>query len=306
VFRRTLAVITLMPMNGLTGPPAMRAEAMFSAADAYERLMGKWSRELAPLLVKFARVRDGASVLDAGSGTGALTASLSAVAPATRVVGIDRARSYVAFARMCHPEDRVEFEVGDVRHLRFIDGRFDWTLSLLVLNFIPQPATALEEMIRVTRPGGTVAAAVWDYGEGMEMLRAFWDEAVALDPASDARDERHMRLCRKGELAAFWRKHRLQDVSEEMLTIRTRFSSFDHYWSPFLEKQGPAGAYLGALDPGGRRELRLRLRKRLLGDGPDRAIVLAARAWAVRGLVPSRDSSVPLRRGTHTRARMKE
>ena len=144
-------------------------------------------------------------------------------------------------------------------------------------------AKALDEMIRVTRPGGTVAAAVWDYGQGMEMLRVFWDEAIALSPAMDARDERHMPLSRKGELAALWRAHALQDVVEETLTIQTRFVSFDDYWSPFLEKQGPAGEYVASLPAGERDQLRLRLRRRLLGDGPDRPIVLAARAWAVRG-----------------------
>ena len=132
-----------------------------------------------------------------------------------------------------------------------------------------------------------MAAAVWDYGQGMEMLRVFWDEAIALAPAMDARDERHMPLSRKGELAALWRVHGLQDVVEEPLTIQTRFISFDDYWSPFLEKQGPAGEYVASLRRAGEQDqLRLRLRKRLLGDGPDRPITLDARAWGVRGIVP--------------------
>jgi hypothetical protein len=125
----------------------------------------------------------------------------------------------------------------------------------------------------------------------MEMLRVFWDEAVALHPAAAVRDERHMPLCRKGELGVLWREHRLLDVSEEALTVGTRFSTFDDYWSPFLGKQGPAGAYVAALAASEREQLRLRLRRRLLGDGPDHPIVLAARAWAVRGIVPSRASS---------------
>ena len=104
----------------------------------------------------------------------------------------------------------------------------------------------------------------------------------------DARDERHMPLCRKGELAALWREHRLQDVAEEALTIETRFASFDDYWSPFLEKQGPAGAFAATLTSSDREQLRLRLHRRLIGDGPERPIVLRARAWAVRGTVPSR------------------
>lgn len=259
---------------------------MFSAADAYERFMGRWSRALAPLLVKFAGVRDGDDVIDVGSGTGALTAAVVAAAPSSRVIGIDPAATYVALAQSRHPVDRVRFEVGDAQRLRFLNASFDRTLSMLVLNFVPDPAKALDEMIRVTRPGGTVAAAVWDYGQGMEMLRIFWDEAIALTPARDARDERHMPLSRRGELAVLWRHHGLQDVSEETTTIQTRFLSFDDYWSPFLEKQGPAGEYVAALSTSEQDQLRLRLRRRLLGDGPDRPITLDARAWGVRGVVP--------------------
>ena len=261
-------------------------DVMFSAGDAYERFMGRWSRQLAPLLVRFAAVRDGDVVLDVGSGTGALTAAVAAAAPSSRVVGIDPAEAYVASAQARHGGELIRFEVGDAQQLRFPDRDFDRALALLVLNFIPSPAKALDEMVRVTKSGGIVAAAVWDYGGQMEMLRVFWDEVVALDRASDARDERHMPLSRQGELAAFWGKHGLRDVSEQAITIETRFPSFDDYWSPFLEKQGPAGAYVAALSPAEREELRMRLRRRLLRGGPDGPIVLAARAWAVRGTVP--------------------
>jgi SAM-dependent methyltransferase len=260
--------------------------SMFSAGDAYDRFMGRWSRELAPLLVRFAGVRDGDAVLDVGSGTGALTAAVAAAAPSSRIVGIDAAAPYVAFAQARHLGAQVRFEVGDAQQLRFADGSFDRTLSLLILNFIPDQGKALNEMIRVTRPGGTIAAAVWDYGHGMEMLRIFWDETIARDPAMDARDERHMPLCRRGELAALWRELGLHDVSDEVLTIETRFSSFDDYWAPFLEKQGPAGAYVAALPPDRREALRVSLWQRLMDDGRDGPIVLGARAWAVRGTVP--------------------
>ena len=287
VSQRTLAFITLMAVSLVGGTARAGAQnRMFSAADAYERFMGRWSRDLAPLLVRFAGVRNGDDVLDVGSGTGALTAAVVAVAPSSRVIGIDPAAPYVDFARTRHAGGLVRFEVGDAQRLHFGAGSFDRTLSLLVLNFIPDRAAALDEMIRVTRPGRTVAAAVWDYGQGMEMLRVFWDEAISLNPGMDARDERHMPLCRKGELALLWREHGLQDVSEETLTIQTRFVSFGDYWSPFLDKQGPAGEYVASLSADERDRLRLRLRRRLLGDGPDRPITLAARAWAVRGIVP--------------------
>jgi SAM-dependent methyltransferase len=277
---------------GVFGTRTGAQRGMFSAGDAYERFMGRWSRELAPLLVQFAGVRNGDDVLDVGSGTGALTVAVAAVAPSSHIIGIDPSAAYVALAQARHPGDRVRFEVGDARRLRLRDGSFDRTLSLLVLNFVPDPAKALNEMIRVTRPGGTVAAAVWDYGEDMKMLRLFWDEAGALNAGADARDERRMPLCHRGELAALWREHGLKDVSEQPLTIQTRFVSFDDYWLPFLEKQGPAGTCVGALPEPEREELRVRLRKRLLRDRPDGPIVLAARAWAVRGIVPRHGAPV--------------
>jgi len=280
--RTLIALAALVATATTTRTPQ---NAMFSAGDAYERFMGRWSGTLAPRLVQFAGVRDGDVILDVGSGTGALTAAAVHAAPSSPIIGIDPAEQYVAFAQARHLGSRVGFEVGDAQQLRFADRRFDRTLSLLVLNFIPDRAKALTEMIRVTRPGGTVAAAVWDYGGGMDMLRVFWDEAVALRPDMETRDERHMPLCRRGDLAALWRGRGLQNVTEGALTIETRFTSFDDYWSPFLAKQGPAGAYVAELRASEREQLRLRVHRRLLGDGPDRPIVLSARAWAVKGTV---------------------
>jgi SAM-dependent methyltransferase len=268
--------------------PVAPQEPMFSGGEAYERFMGTWSRELAPLLVQFAGVKDGESVLDVGSGTGALAAAVAAAAPSSRITGIDPAAPYVAFAQSRHGRERVTFEVGDAQHLRFADRSFDRALSLLVVNFIPDRGKALKEMIRVTRPAGTIAAAVWDYGDGMQFLRIFWDEVVAQNPAADAKDERHMPVCRKGELAALWREHGLQDVEETALTIPTRFTSFEDYWARFLEKQGPAGAYVAAMTEEDREHLRSRLRARLVGTAADHPIELKARAWAVRGRVDAR------------------
>jgi SAM-dependent methyltransferase/L-amino acid N-acyltransferase YncA len=258
-------------------------EEAFSEAEAYERFKGRWSRRLAPFFVRFAGVQDGDAVLDVGSGTGALSAAVASTAPSSRVVGVDRSAPYVALAQSRHKSALVDFEVGDAQALRFEPGTFDRAISMLVFTFIPDARKALGELLRVTRRGGTIAAAVWDYGSGMEMLRVFWNEAVALDPAGAAKDERHLPLCRRGELAALWREMGLQDVVEEALTIETRFASFDDYWAPFLDRQGPAGVYTASLAPADRDALKARVRQRLLGDGPDRPIEMRARAWAVRG-----------------------
>ena len=276
----------LLAASGMVIDATGGQDPMFSEAQAYERFMGRWSRSLAPLFVRFATVRDGDTVLDVGSGTGALTAAVAKTAPSSRIVGIDPSASYVALAQSQQGSPLISVEVGDAQHMRFDTAIFDRTLSLLVVNFIPDVRKALGEMKRVTKSMGTVAAAVWDYGEGMEMLRAFWDEAVALIPANAAKDERHMPLCRPGDFAALWREQGLRDVVEEGLTIETRFASFDEFWTPFLEKQGPAGAYAASLSAADREALRLRLRRRLLVLAPTGEIVMHARAWAVRGTTP--------------------
>jgi SAM-dependent methyltransferase len=281
------ALATLLAMAfGMSMVSAGGQDFIFSEAQAYERFMGRWSRSLAPLFVRFAGVRDGDTVLDVGSGTGALTAAVAKIAPSSHIVGIDPAAAYVALAQSQHGSTLVRFEVGDAQQMRFENAMFDRTLSLLVVNFIPDVRRALGEMRRVTKPKGTVAAAVWDYGDGMEMLRAFWDEAVALTPTNAAKDERNMPLCRRGDLETLWREQGLQAVVEEELTIETRFASFDDFWTPFLQKQGPAGAYAASLSAESLEALRARLRRRLLGTGPDKAIVLHARAWVVRGTIP--------------------
>ena len=268
-----------------TDSSGMMTAQLFSAADAYELFMGRWSRTLAPLLVRFADGRDARAVLDVGSGTGALATAFAAIEPEARIVGVDPTAPYVAVAVANRPSERVTFEVGDAQQLRFDDASFDCAVSLLAFNFIPNPRKAALELRRVVRPGGIVAAAVWDYGSGMQMLRLFWDEAIALKPEDDKSDERHMPLTGRGQLADLWRGSGLAQVVESELLIKMTFDSFDEYWMPFTQKQGPAGAYVAGLTDPQRDELRLRLRQRLLGGDPDRPFTLGARAWAARGVV---------------------
>jgi SAM-dependent methyltransferase len=169
--------------------------------------------------------------------------------------------------------------------LPYSDNSFDKSLSLLVLNFIPDPGRAVKEMRRVTRAGGTVTAAIWDYGEGMEMLRHLWDEAASIDDNALAKHEGNMPLCRKGELAALWTECGLTAVNETALTIPMKFSSFNDYWAPFLTGIGPSGSYVIELDASTQTELEERLREKLVKGNAEIAFGMKARAWAVRGEV---------------------
>jgi ubiquinone/menaquinone biosynthesis C-methylase UbiE len=261
---------------------------MFAMGAGYERFMGRWSRILAPAFVTYAGVSDGDRVLDVGAGTGALTSAVTAVNKNGEVIGIDPSEALIAHAREIALSKGARFEVGDAQKLQFDDAAFDRTLALLVMNFIPDHDKAVAEMRRVTRPQGVISACVWDYNEGMQMLRIFWDEVVAFDPAMEPKDERHMKLSRRDQLADLWNKAGLADVEEKPLVIDQSYTSFNDYWEPFLAGAGPAGAYAVSLSGDRRAQLEARLRKRLLGDRADSPFVLKARAWCVRGQVPGK------------------
>jgi len=259
---------------------------MFSASSNYEQFMGRWSRLVAPLLLEFAGVSDGDRVLDIGTGTGSLASAVAASRPKSEVTGIDPSQGFIQFAAKQQNAERIRFELGDAQALRFEAASFDHAIALLVMNFIPDHEKALSEMRRVTRPQGGVSACVWDYNDGMQMLRLFWDEVVALDPAAVPKDERHMKLSREGQLGQLWRSGGLLNVQERPITIRQSFASFDDYWAPFLTGAGPGGAYVVSLSEPRRRELETRLRKRLTDASDNSPFTLQGRVWCVTGEVP--------------------
>jgi ubiquinone/menaquinone biosynthesis C-methylase UbiE len=286
-----LAIAALLGLGTIAatqeGTKMTEAEVkMFSVSEGYERYMGRWSRLLAPAYIAFAGVKDGDRVLDVGTGTGALASALEAATTSSEIVGIDPSAGFISYASKNVKSGRASFEVGDAQALRFKDASFDQTMALLVMNFVPDHNKAIVEMRRVTRPQGVVSACVWDYNAGMEMLRFFWDEVVALDPATAPKDERNMKLSREGQLGELWRKAGLVNVQEKPLVIEQSYTSFDDYWGPFLKGAGPGGAYVVSLPDEHRRQLEARTRKRLLGNRDDGAFVLKAQAWCVRGEVP--------------------
>lgn len=235
---------------------------------------------MAAAFVDWLGVPAGRRWLDVGCGTGALTSTVLETAEPASVLGVDPSAGFLSVARARVADARAGFEVGDARSLPVPDGAVDVVVSGLALNFVPDPAAALAEFARVSSPGGVIAAYVWDYAEGMAMLRYFWDAAVALDPAAKAFDEgSRFPLCRPEALRERWTESGLSGVDVRPIDVPTVFADFDDYWDPFLGGQGPGPVYVAGLTPEARDALRDRLHS-TLGDGP---IALTARAWAVVG-----------------------
>jgi SAM-dependent methyltransferase len=256
----------------------------FQNADHYEQLMGRWSRRLAPSLIGFGGLDDGDRVLDLGCGTGNLSFALPALADIGSVVGIDPAESYVAAARARNSDPRFTFDVGDARALPYPDASFDRAFSLLVLQFIPEARKAVEELRRVVRPGGTIAAAVWDGYGGQPSGRIFWDIAGVLDPSLERPLFRPLNS--PGEMEGLWRDLGLRDVEQVSLLIRMEFQSFEDYWTPFASGEGPQGQYVVRLAAEKREVLKEHLRRAYVANRPDGPRSMVAVAWACRGTVP--------------------
>ena len=250
----------------------------------YESYVGRWSRRVAREFLQWLGVPSGATWLDFGCGTGALSQTVLAVGSPRLVIGCDRSVGYVAFARQQTADERATFVVAELPDLPRIAGGFDAVVSGLVLNFLPTPAEGVAVLRASARQGGVVAAYVWDYAEGMQLMRVFWDSAIALDPAARGLDEGvRFPLCREDPLRELWQGAGFRDVRVEPIVVPTMFRDFDDYWTPFLSGEGPAPGYATGLPEEGRARLREAIRRRLPTTA-DGTIPLSARAWAVRGI----------------------
>jgi len=257
------------------------AETFRVSADAYERFVGRYGRELASALIEFAGVEPGMCTLDVGCGPGALAAVLGERFGAATVSAADPSAPFVDACRARLPG--VEVVQAGAEALPFADGAFDAALSQLVVNFMRDAEAGVREMARVTRPGGIVAACVWDYAGEMTLLRAFWDAAREVDPERGAAADEGavMRWCGEGELAQLWRAVGLRSVRPGSLVVTAKYDDFDDLWSPLPTGVGPAGAFCASLGDDDRAALRDAFQRRLgVRDGP---FELTARAWSVVG-----------------------
>jgi ubiquinone/menaquinone biosynthesis C-methylase UbiE len=260
-----------------------RGAATFGTpAEAYDRHIGRYGSKLARALIAAAGVRTGRRTLDVGSGPGALTAELVAVLGHERVAAVEPSAPFAEACRRRLPG--VQVEVAAAEALPFEDRTFHHALAQLALNFMSDPPAGLREMQRVTHPGGTVAAAVWDYAGEMTLLRRFWDAAVALDAAAAEHDEgRSMQFCTPDELRELWSRAGLAQVRVVPAVVAAEYESFEDLWEPLELGVAPSGRYAASLQPDRRAALKEELRSRLgAGDDPFR---LSARAWIATGRV---------------------
>ena len=257
-----------------------------SSGEGYELQMGRHSRSLAPLLIAFAAPRAKGKALDVGCGTGNLAVELAKNADLTSIEAFDFSPPYIAYAKARGADSRINFQTADACAIPFADATFDLTLSMLVLAFIPEPQRAVREMVRVTKPGGTVAACMWDLRGGLVFGRMFWDTAAALDPkAVEARRQTMSRqITRQGGIAGEFKTAGLQNVQETVLTIPMSFANFEDFWAPFEGRESGFANYVSGLDVAQKDKFKNALRLAYLDGAPDGPRTYFASAWAARGM----------------------
>ncbi len=259
-------------------------------AAAYDRFIGRWTARLADAIAAQAPLPHGAC-LDVGCGTGNMTAALRSIDAGRKLVGVDVAQPYLDHAAARPDCAGAKFLRMDAHDLSFPDDTFGASLATIALNFMTQPAAALSEMARVTRPGGTVLGAVWDFRGGLVYQRLLWDTAAVLDADAAALRGRLFShpLAVPGGLATLWNRCGLDDVNCKSITIRMDFRNFDDYWLPLLGGQGPVAGYVAGLSEDLRAKIMTAVRDAYLSGDTDGPRALAATAWVVRGTVPARD-----------------
>jgi len=257
----------------------------WSEGNSYERFMGRWSSLVAEKFLQWLAIPPGLCWLDVGCGTGSLTKHILETQNPGKVISIDSSEQFILYAQKIVNHPSVQFSVDNAESLKIASGSIDAVVSGLVLNFIPDPEIAVQEMMRVTKHGGKIGIFLWDYAEGMQMLRYFWDAAVKLDDKAKEFDEGlRFPLCKKEELESLFRKSGLRDVEEIPIEINAYFKNFNDYWEPFLGNVGPAPSYAMSLEPKDRKQLEMKVRE-LLPFNKDGSISITARAWAVKGTV---------------------
>jgi SAM-dependent methyltransferase len=247
------------------------------SADAYGRFMGRFSEPLAGAFVDAVGLEPARTALDVGCGPGALTAVLVDALGVDRVSAAEPSAPFVAAVRERLPG--LDVRRAPAEDLPFADAAFDLALAQLVVHFMADPVAGLREMARVTRPGGRVAATVWDYEGRTGPLSTFWAAVKDLDPTEAGESLRAG--TREGQLASLLREAGLREVTDGRIAVTSRFGSFEEWWEPYTLGVGPAGSYVASLESAARDRLRDRCASLL----PDPPFEVGAAAWFAVGVV---------------------
>ena len=247
-------------------------------ADAYGRFMGRYAEPLADQFAAYAGVGPGDRVLDVGCGPGALTARLVDADGVERVTAIDPSPPFVAATARRFPG--IDVREGAAEALPFADDDFDAALAQLVVHFMTDPVQGLREMARVTRPGGTVAACVWDHGGGRARCRRSGGACARSTRQRSARAS--LAGCARGPPGRARRpRPGSAEVEQTVLTVAVPYPTFDEWWEPYTFGVGPAGRYVAGLPA----EQRDRVRDACAAHLPAAPFEITASAWTVRALV---------------------
>lgn len=257
-------------------------ENKFDDAIAYERYVGRWSREVAKEFINWLALPAEQVWLDLGSGTGILSDVILQRAHPKQLIGVDSSQVYVELAQKQINDPRAHFQTGDANDLN-LNTSFDVAVAGLLLNFVPSPQKAVHNMADLVKPQGLVAAYVWDYAGKMEMMRHFWDAAIAVDPSASELDAgKNFEICHPDNLKKCFEDEGLQSVEVTELDIIAIFQDLEDYWQPFLAAQGSVSKYLRSLNEEMRQSIYSQLKTQLPFEA-DGTIHLIMRAWAVKG-----------------------
>jgi ubiquinone/menaquinone biosynthesis C-methylase UbiE len=237
------------------------APSQFSDGEAYERMMGRWSQVAGATFLDWLGLPKGLTWLDVGCGNGAFTETLIAKNAPSEVDGIDLSVEQIAYARTRLGSKVARFQTASAQHLPFADNSFDVAVMPLVIIFVPDPLKAVREMKRVVRPGGTVAAYMWDVSAGglpVEPIRA-----AMRSMGEDEVNPPNHKASHENQMRAVWEQSGLIEIETCVIRIRVNYISFDEFWKANSTPVGPTGAVIAKLSPVKKEELKDLLRQRL-------------------------------------------
>jgi SAM-dependent methyltransferase len=254
----------------------------FSDGAAYEQMMGIWSLLAGEVFLDWLAPPPSWRWIDIGCGSGAFTELLVKRCAPAEVQGVDPSEGQLAFAHARPALHMAEFRQGDAMALPFPAERFDAAVMALVLVFVPEPAKGVAEMVRVVRPGGTVAAYMWDMLGGGFPLDPILDEmrGMGLSPPRPPRLE----ASRREVMHDLWTGAGIEAVETREITVRRTFADFEDVWRINL-KSPSIGATVAGMPSGDLETLKSRVRARLPATADGR-ITYSARAHAIQGCRP--------------------